>query len=49
MQSIHSEGGEVLSECVGDSEARWLVRRLSVGAVFCSSSIKVVGEVRQLR
>ena len=35
--------------CVAVSEARWLVRRLSLGAVFCSSSVGVVGEVRPLR
>ena len=45
MQSIHSEGGELLS----GSEARWLVRRLSLGAVFCSSSVGVVGEVLCVR
>ena len=49
MQSIHNEGGEVLSECLAGSEVRWLVRRLSVGAVFCSSTVGVVGEVRRLR
>ena len=48
MQSIHSEGGEVLSKCLAGSEARWLVRCLLVGAVFCSSSVGVVGEVCRL-
>ena len=35
--------------CVAVSEARWFVRCLSLGAVFCSSSVGVVGEVRPLR
>ena len=35
--------------CVAVSETRWLVRRLSLSAVFCSSSVGVVGEVRRLR
>ena len=34
--------------CVAVSEARWLVRRLSLAAIFCSSSVKVVGDVRRL-
>ena len=49
LHSIHSEGGEVLSECVGGSEARWLLRRVSVGAVFYSSSVGDVEEVRRGR
>ena len=47
LHSIHSEGGEVLLECVGGSEARWLLRHVSVGAVFCSSSVGDVEEVRR--
>ena len=35
--------------CVAVSEARWLVHRLSLAAMFYSSSIGVVGEVRRLR
>ena len=35
--------------CVAVTEARWLVRHLSLGAVFCSSSVGVVGEVRPLQ
>ena len=31
------------------TEARWLVRRLSLGAVFCSSSVGVVGQGPPLR
>ena len=49
MQSIHSEGGEVLSECIARSEARWLVRHLSLAAVFYSFSVGVVGEVPRVR
>ena len=49
MQSIHNEGGELLSECVTGSEARWLVRRLLLGVVFCSSSVGVVGEFPRVR
>ena len=49
MQSIHSEGSELLSECVAGSEERWLVRRLLLAAVFCSSSVGVVGEVCRVR
>ena len=49
LHSIHSEGSEVLSECVGESEAMWLLRRISVGVVFCSSSVGDVEEVRRGR
>ena len=49
LYSIHSEGGEVLSECVGGSEARWLLCRVSVGAVFCSSSVGDVEEIHRGR
>ena len=49
LHSIHSEGGEVLSECVGGSEVKWLLRRVSVGAVFCSSSVGDVEEVHRGR
>ena len=35
--------------CVAVTEARWLVRRTSLGTVFCSSSVGAVGEVRPLR
>ena len=45
LHSIHSEGGEILSECVGGSKARWLLRRVSVGAMFYSSSVGDVEEV----
>ena len=34
--------------CVAGTEVRWLVRRLSLGAVFYSSSVGVVGEGRPL-
>ena len=47
LHSIHSEGGEVLSECVGRSEVRWLLRCVSVGAVFYSSSVGDVEDVRR--
>ena len=47
LYSIHSEGGEVLLECVGGSEARGLLRRVSVGVMFCSFSVGDVEEVRR--
>ena len=31
------------------TEVRWLVRRLSLGAVFCSSSVGVVEDDRPLQ
>ena len=34
--------------CVAVSEARWLVHRLSLGAVFCSLSVGIVEEFRCL-
>ena len=35
--------------CVAVSEARWRVRCLPFGAVLCSWSVGVVGEVRPVR
>ena len=35
--------------CIAVSEARWSVRRLSFGAMLCSWSVEVVGEVHRVR
>ena len=35
--------------CVAVTEGRWLVRRRSEGALFCSSTVGVLGEGPRLR